>query len=155
MYETFLWKLLSFHTKMIFSLIPFGEVCFLEDSYENMQKNQVLKIVRAPSIQHQWVCLFFIHLSSRALGGGTSSLKLKQNNHWPCWQKYDLSDLRNTWLVQATYRIWRARTWENLPGYLLRKLKSCGITGKKHQAWGILRRGIPKSGNKTWPQMTL
>ena len=33
----------------------FGEVCFLEESYENMQKIQILKILRAPSIQHQGV----------------------------------------------------------------------------------------------------
>ena len=35
----------------------FGELCFLEESYWNMQKIQILKILRAPSIQHQWVCL--------------------------------------------------------------------------------------------------
>ena len=32
----------------------FGEVYFLEESYENMQ---ILKILRAPSIRHQGVCL--------------------------------------------------------------------------------------------------
>ena len=35
----------------------FGEVCFLEESYEDMQKNQILQILRAPSIWHQGVCL--------------------------------------------------------------------------------------------------
>ena len=35
----------------------FGEVCFLEESYKNMQKFQILQILKAPSIQHQWVCL--------------------------------------------------------------------------------------------------
>ena len=35
----------------------FGELSFLEESYGNMQKNQILKILRVPSIQHQWVCL--------------------------------------------------------------------------------------------------
>ena len=35
----------------------FGEMCFLEKNYGNMQKIQILKILRAPSIRHQWVCL--------------------------------------------------------------------------------------------------
>ena len=35
----------------------FGELCFLEESYGNMQKIQILKNLRAPSIHHQWVCL--------------------------------------------------------------------------------------------------
>ena len=35
----------------------FAEVYFLEESYENMQKIQILKNLRAPSIQHQGVCL--------------------------------------------------------------------------------------------------
>ena len=49
----FLWQLISFHTEMI----SFGEVCYLEESYENMQKIQILKILRPPSIRHQGVCL--------------------------------------------------------------------------------------------------
>ena len=35
----------------------FGEACSLEESYENLQKIQILKILRAPSIRHQGVCL--------------------------------------------------------------------------------------------------
>ena len=35
----------------------FGEVCFLEESYKNMQKIHILKILRTPSIRHQGVCL--------------------------------------------------------------------------------------------------
>ena len=35
----------------------FGEVCFLEESYENMQKIRILKIWRAPSIRHEGVYL--------------------------------------------------------------------------------------------------
>ena len=34
----------------------FEEVCFLEESYENMQKIQIFKIFRVPSIWHQGVC---------------------------------------------------------------------------------------------------
>ena len=52
----FLWKLLSFHTEKI-QPNSFGKVCFLEDSYKNVQKIQILKILRAPSIRCQWVCL--------------------------------------------------------------------------------------------------
>ena len=37
------------------SLIPLGEECFLEESYKNMQKIQIWKMLTAPSIQHQWV----------------------------------------------------------------------------------------------------
>ena len=33
----------------------FEKVCFLEESYENMQKIQVLKNFRVPSIRHQGV----------------------------------------------------------------------------------------------------
>ena len=33
-------------------------MCFLEESYENMQKIQILKMLRAPSIRHQGVCLY-------------------------------------------------------------------------------------------------
>ena len=32
----------------------FEEVCFLEERYKNMQKIQILNILRAPSIQHQY-----------------------------------------------------------------------------------------------------
>ena len=54
----FLWNLLSFHTEMI-SLQPnsFGIMCFLEESFEKMQKIQLLTILRAPSIWNQGVCL--------------------------------------------------------------------------------------------------
>ena len=37
--ETFLWKLLSFHLKWL-QLNSFGETCFIEESYEKMQKLQ-------------------------------------------------------------------------------------------------------------------
>ena len=40
-----------------FSLIPMGEMCFLQESFEKILKNQILKILRAPSIQNQGVCL--------------------------------------------------------------------------------------------------
>ena len=45
----FLWELLSCHTEMISGLFP-GQMCFLEESYKTMQKIQILKILRAPSI---------------------------------------------------------------------------------------------------------
>ena len=37
----------------------FEEVCFLEESYENKEKIQILKILRAPSIRHQGVSLSY------------------------------------------------------------------------------------------------
>ena len=33
-----------------FSFIPLGEMYFLEENYKNMQKNQMLTNLRAPSI---------------------------------------------------------------------------------------------------------
>ena len=42
---------------MIAAQIPLGNLCFLEESYEKMQKIQILKILRVPSIQNQGVCL--------------------------------------------------------------------------------------------------
>ena len=38
-------------------LNSFGEMNFLEESYKYVQKIQILKILRAPSVWNQWVCL--------------------------------------------------------------------------------------------------
>ena len=51
MYETFRENCFHFILKW-FQPNSFGELCFLQESYGNMQKIQIL---RAPSIQHQWV----------------------------------------------------------------------------------------------------
>ena len=55
--QDFLWKLLSFHTEMISAKFLIGEMCFLEESYKKMQKIQIFKILRVPSIWNQGVCL--------------------------------------------------------------------------------------------------
>ena len=39
------------------SIIPLGEMCFLEESYKQMHKIQILKKLRAPSIWNHRVCL--------------------------------------------------------------------------------------------------
>ena len=54
--QDFLWVLLSIILKW-FQPNSFGKVCFLEESYENMQKIPIVNILRAPSFQHQGVCL--------------------------------------------------------------------------------------------------
>ena len=50
-YETFCENCSHFILKW-FQPNSFGEVCFLEEIYENMQRIQILKILRAPSIWH-------------------------------------------------------------------------------------------------------
>ena len=54
-YETFCGNSSLFILKW-FEPNSFGEVVFLEKSYENMQKIQIVEILSVPSIQHQGVC---------------------------------------------------------------------------------------------------
>ena len=48
---------LSHFILKLFQPNSFGEVCFLEEIYKNMQKIQILKILKVHSIRHQGVCL--------------------------------------------------------------------------------------------------
>ena len=73
-----------------FSLIPFGELCFLEESYGNIQKIQILKILRAPSIQHQWVCLYGQAVYSSKSCGWVAQ-------HWKIYLSI-IQSHRTTWL---------------------------------------------------------
>ena len=52
--QDFLWKLLSFHTEMISAKFPCEDV-LLRGGYEEMQKMQICKILRALSIRNQGV----------------------------------------------------------------------------------------------------
>ena len=59
-YETFCENCFHFILKL-FQPNSFGEVCFSEESYENMQKIQILKILRESSIWHQGVlCVRYV-----------------------------------------------------------------------------------------------
>ena len=61
MYKTFCENCFHFILKWSQPNI-FGEVCFLEESYKNMQKTQILKKLRAPSSRHQEVCPLHLRL---------------------------------------------------------------------------------------------
>ena len=59
----------------------FEEVYFLEESYDNMQKIQILKTLRASSIRHQGVCLKYDVFHKRVIfngGWGRNSSTLLQ-----------------------------------------------------------------------------
>ena len=71
----------------------FGKLRCLEDSYRNMKKNQVFKILRASSIQHQWVCLWRGNADSKvSLLGPIMPIVGEQDKAYRVTEYYDKWD---------------------------------------------------------------